>query len=94
MGFRFRKYIRLAPGLKINISKSGASATLGGKGAAVNVGKGGVRATVGLPGSGMSYTTDSLPLPGSDAKKAEGWAKLLLIIAIVAVIAMIVYVIR
>lgn len=94
MGFRFRKYIRLAPGLKINISKSGVSATLGGKGAAVNVGKGGVRATVGLPGSGMSYTTKSLPLPGGDAKKAEGWAKLLLIIAIVAVIAMIVYVIR
>lgn len=93
MGFRFRKYIRLMPGLKINISKSGASATLGGKGAAVNVGKKGVRATVGLPGSGMSYTTKTLPLSG-DAVKKDGWVWLLLMISIVAVIAMVVYVIR
>ena len=57
MGFRFRKRIRIAPGVNINISKSGVSTSIGGKGATVNIGKKGIRSTVGIPGSGMSYTS-------------------------------------
>lgn len=53
---RFRKSIRLAPGVRINLSGSGVSTTLGGRGASVNVGKRGTRATVGLPGTGISFS--------------------------------------
>ncbi len=56
MAFRFRKSIKLFPGLKINFSKKGASLSLGAKGASVNLSAKGARATVGVPGTGMSYS--------------------------------------
>lgn len=55
MGFRFQKRIKIAPGLRLNISKSGFSTTVGAKGASVNIGKNGTYANVGLPGSGLSF---------------------------------------
>src|SRR6266446_3002820 len=55
MGFRFRKRIKLFPGLWLNASKSGISASIGGKGATMNISKKGVRESVGLPGTGISY---------------------------------------
>ena len=57
MGFRFRKRIKIAPGVYINLSKSGVSTTLGKSGASVNISKKGTRGTVGLPGTGMSYSS-------------------------------------
>lgn len=57
MGFRFRRSVRLAPGLRINLSKTGASFSVGRRGAAVNLSERGTKATVGLPGSGLSYST-------------------------------------
>lgn len=56
MGFRFRKSFRIAPGVRINLSKSGVSTSLGKPGATINIGKSGVRGTVGVPGSGLSYS--------------------------------------
>ncbi|HIF9161595.1 DUF4236 domain-containing protein [Photobacterium damselae] len=56
MGFKFRKRIKIAPGLHVNISKSGVSTSIGKPGATVNIGKKGVNATVGIPGSGLSYS--------------------------------------
>ena len=56
MGFRFRRSIRIAPGLRINLSKSGPSLSVGKRGATLNFGKRGERATVRLPGTGMSYS--------------------------------------
>lgn len=58
MGFRFRKRIKIAPGININLSKSGISTSLGMPGATVNVGKRGVRVTAGIPGTGLSYQTN------------------------------------
>jgi hypothetical protein len=57
MGFRFRKRIKLFPGLWINLSKKGGSVSVGGHGATTNISKDGVRGTVGLPGTGLSYQT-------------------------------------
>ena len=63
MGFRFRKIISVIPGVKVNLSKSGASTSIGGHGATVNVGTSGKRTlTLGVPGTGMSY---QLPLNAS-----------------------------
>lgn len=56
MGFRLRKRIKIAPGLHINLSKSGVSTSIGKPGATVNIGKKGVKATIGIPGSGLSYS--------------------------------------
>lgn len=61
MGFRFRKSVKLMPGVRLNIGKTGISASVGGKGATVNVGKRGVRGTVGIPGTGISYSEDLTP---------------------------------
>ncbi len=57
MGFRFRKTISLLPGVRINMSKSGPSVSVGGKGSTINFGKKGTKTTFGLPGSGMSYSS-------------------------------------
>jgi len=56
MGFRLRKTIKVFPGLTLNLSKSGVSASVGVRGAKVTVGKTGVRKTAGIPGTGLSYT--------------------------------------
>lgn len=53
MGWRFRKYIKIAPGVKLNISKSGVSTTIGGKGASVNIGKNGAYLNTSIPGTGL-----------------------------------------
>lgn len=65
MGFRFRKSFKIAPGIRLNLSKSGVSTSIGGKGATVNVSKRGVRSTVGIPGSGISYSTSTRSGKGS-----------------------------
>ena len=56
MGFRFRRRVRLAPGLHVNISSHGTSLSIGGRGATINIGRRGVRETVGMPGTGISYS--------------------------------------
>ncbi|KAB2848422.1 MAG: DUF4236 domain-containing protein [Hyphomicrobiaceae bacterium] len=62
-GLRWRKTISILPGVKINLSKSGVSTSLGGHGATVNVGTGGRRTiTLGIPGTGLSYR---VPLAGT-----------------------------
>jgi hypothetical protein len=55
MGFRFQKRISLFPGIRLNLSKSGASVTVGKPGLSVNLGKDGATGNVGIPGTGLSY---------------------------------------
>jgi len=57
MGFRFWKRIRIAPGITLNLSKSGGSLSFGARGAKITIGPKGKRATIGLPGTGLFYTT-------------------------------------
>lgn len=54
MGWGFRKSIKIAPGIRINLSKSGISASLGGKGFTYNT-RG--RVTTSILGTGIRYTT-------------------------------------
>jgi|GEM_PF-2559154 len=53
MGIRFRKYINILPGVRLNLSKSGVSTTLGPRGFNVNVGKRGTYLNAGIPGTGI-----------------------------------------
>ena len=59
MGFRLRRTVRLLPGLRLNLSKSGVSASVGTRGAWLTFGRNGTRTTVGIPGTGISYTSTS-----------------------------------
>ncbi len=54
-GLRFQKRLRVLPGVRINLSKSGASASIGPRGADLNIGPHGASANAGIPGSGLSY---------------------------------------
>ena len=56
MGFRFSRRISLFKGLRLNLSKSGTSVSVGGRGGWLTFGKKGTRATVGIPGTGMSWS--------------------------------------
>lgn len=56
-GWRFRKRIRLLPGLWLNVSKSGITTSIGGDGMTVNYGKPGTRITLSARGTGLSFTS-------------------------------------
>ncbi|SAK82120.1 lipoprotein [Caballeronia hypogeia] len=53
MGWSFRKSIKVAPGIRINLSKSGISTSIGGKGFTYNT-RG--RVTASIPGTGIRFT--------------------------------------
>jgi hypothetical protein len=55
MGFGFRKSIKILPGVRVNVSRSGISTSIGGQGASVNIGKRGTSLSAGVPGTGLSY---------------------------------------
>jgi hypothetical protein len=55
MGFRFRKSVRIAPGIRVNFSARGASVSAGPRGASLSFGSRGAYANVGIPGSGLSF---------------------------------------
>lgn len=60
MGLRYRKSAKIAPGIKMNISKTGIGFSAGARGAHVSAHSSGrVSASAGVPGSGLSYTTSS-----------------------------------
>lgn len=80
MGFRFQKRISILPGVRINLSKSRISTSLGGKGATVNLGPDGKpMVTVGIPGTGMSF------------RQRLGFVQVLAFVVVVALLAGLAY---
>lgn len=66
MSIRFRKSVKLAPGVKLNIGKKSAGISLGGKYGGVSFNsKTGAKGRVSAPGTGLSYSTSL----SSDKKK-------------------------
>lgn len=60
MGLRFRKSIKLAPGVRLNVGKKSAGISFGGKGLRYSINsRTGGRLTASLPGTGISYTTST-----------------------------------
>jgi tetratricopeptide (TPR) repeat protein len=58
VGFRFRRSIRLGPGVRLNLSKSGIGVSTGIRGLHYSVHSSGRRTlSTGIPGTGMSYVT-------------------------------------
>ena len=54
--FRFRRSVKLFPGVRWNFGKKSTSLSIGPRGAHYTVGTAGSRTTVGIPGTGLSYT--------------------------------------
>lgn len=55
-GLRFQRRIKVLPGLRLNVSKSGVRFSIGGRGAHVRIsGRGQRYMSLGLPGTGLSY---------------------------------------
>jgi hypothetical protein len=92
MGFRFRRRISIGPGLRLNVSKSGISTSVGTRGAWLTIGHGKARETVGLPGSGLSYTEeqrigaapgdDGAPATSSGGSRAIVWFAVLVLVVV------------
>lgn len=58
MGFRLRKSIKIAPGIKVNVGKKSTGISVGGKYGGVSVNsKSGVHARTSIPGTGISYSS-------------------------------------
>lgn len=55
MSWRFRQSFKIIPGLKLNLSKSGLSASVGGAPFTVNLGPRGLYGTASIPGTGISF---------------------------------------
>jgi len=54
MAIRFRKSFKLAPGVRMNLSGSGVSWSVGPRGASVGIGKRGAYLNASIPGTGLS----------------------------------------
>lgn len=87
MGYRFRKTIRIAPGVRLNLSKSGMSTSIGRPGATLNLGKRGPRGTVGVPGSGLSFSAPLSP-SGGGAQQSSGSCGCLTLLGVIGFLAL------
>lgn len=54
MPLRFRRSVRIMPGVRLNFGKRGVSVSAGVRGATVTVGRQGIFGNVGIPGTGLS----------------------------------------
>lgn len=58
MGFRFSKRFSVLPGVRVNVSKSNVSLSLGRRGMTYTKGASCDRVSIGLPGTGLSWTKE------------------------------------
>lgn len=59
MALRFRRSVKIAPGVHLNVGKKSASIRFGGKGFGITTGTAGTRVSAGIPGTGI-YATQKL----------------------------------
>ena len=65
MALRFRKRIKIAPGVHVNLSRRGVSTSVGPRGATINVKPGReTRATASVPGTGLYASAPASRWPG------------------------------
>ncbi|MPR36605.1 DUF4236 domain-containing protein [Salmonirosea aquatica] len=55
MAWRFRKSVKIIPGVRLNFSSRGVSTSIGVRGAGLNFSNRGVYAYASIPGTGLSY---------------------------------------
>jgi hypothetical protein len=90
MAFRFRRSIRLFPGVRINLTKRGASSvSIGRRGAHVTFSEKGKRTSIGIPGTGASHT-EFTPYGDRRATDQRAWdgSTMRVVLMLVALVAM------
>lgn len=89
MGLNFRKSVKVADGVKLNIGKKSAGVSVGGKhvGASFNT-RSGARVRASLPGTGISYTKslNSVGKKKTSRKKSKSRNTLSTILTILIVV--------
>jgi hypothetical protein len=91
VSFRFQRRIKILPGLRLNVSKTGISWTISTRGASVTARDGKLTGNVGVPGTGLSYRK-RLDLPDAERKEpavtepANRTGMLLILVFVVGVI--------
>jgi hypothetical protein len=65
VSIRFFRRVRIVPGLRVSLSKSGASISIGRCGAWYTVGPPGRRISVGVPGTGLFWVQQTPPARAS-----------------------------
>ncbi len=53
MVLRFRRTMKIAPGVRLNLTKKGISARIGPRGAGITTGTSGTTVSAGIPGTGL-----------------------------------------
>lgn len=79
MAWNYRKRIKIAPGIHLNLSKGGVSTSIGPKGAKISIGKNGTYLNTSIPGTGLysrtklygSGKSDSLNLENATSKPSN-----------------------
>lgn len=72
MGVRFRKSLKIAPGVKLNVGKKSVGVSLGNKAGGVSVNsQSGLTGRVSAPGSGVSYTKKIISNPNASSSPAQ-----------------------
>jgi len=72
MGWRYRKSIKIAPGVKVNLGKKGVSLTLGQKGVHTTINtRGEVTNSFGIPGTGLSYRKTVKPFKNASTSSSS-----------------------
>ena len=71
MALRFRRRIRLIPGVHLNVGKTGLSLSAGMRGASITAGRRGLYSNIGAPGTGLSFRSR---LDGGHAAPSAGAA--------------------
>ena len=70
MAWNFRKRIKIAPGIHLNLSKGGVSTSIGPKGAKISIGKNGTYLNTSIPGTGLYSRTKLSGNSKSDSLKS------------------------
>jgi hypothetical protein len=85
MSLRFRRSVRIAPGVRLNLGLHGAGLSVGPRGLHVGVNRRGMYSSAGIPGTGL-YATHHYRAPGQDHPevRGSGCGAVLLIVATVA----------
>lgn len=73
MGLRFRKSIKVAPGVRVNMGKKSGSVSIGTTGARYTMSSTGKKTTtVGVPGTGLSHVSTSSKKKGRGGTVSSG----------------------
>jgi hypothetical protein len=95
MGLNFRKSVKIADGVKLNIGKKSAGVSVGGKyaGASFNT-KSGARVRASLPGTGISYTKSLNSVGKKRASKKKSKNTLATVLTVLIVLIAVIFLIN